>query len=148
MVEYGLRTNQSVKGATAGETSMATRVFISYDYDNDAFLKEALVGQSKLPDSPFEISDWSIKVASPGWEDEARSRITASTTVAVICGKNTATATGVATELAIAQSLDKPYFLLAGYADGGNVKPTTALATDKMYEWTWKNLKILVEGGR
>jgi hypothetical protein len=39
---------------------MATRVFISYDYDNDVFLKEALVGQSKLPDSPFEISDWSI----------------------------------------------------------------------------------------
>src|SRR4051794_6158339 len=44
-----------------GGTPVATRVFISYDYDNDAFLKEALVGQSKLPDSPFDISDWSIK---------------------------------------------------------------------------------------
>ena len=127
---------------------MATRVFISYDYDNDAFLKEALVGQSKLPDSPFEISDWSIKVASPGWKEEARRRISASTSVAVICGKNTATATGVATEVAIAQSLGKSYFLLAGYSDGGNFKPSTALATDKMYEWTWENLKILVKGGR
>lgn len=127
---------------------MATRVFISYDYDNDAFLKEALVGQSKLPDSPFEISDWSIKVASPGWEGEARRRISASTTVAVICGKNTASATGVATEVGIAQDLGKAYFLLAGYSDGGNVKPTAARASDKMYTWTWENLKTLVEGGR
>lgn len=127
---------------------MATRVFISYDYDHDFFLKEALVGQSKLPDSPFQISDWSIKVASPGWVEEARRRIGASTTVAVICGKNTRTATGVATELSIAQELGKPYFLLAGYSDGGNVKPTTALATDKLYTWTWANLKTLVEGGR
>jgi len=68
--------------------------------------------------------------------------------VAVICGKNTDTATGVATEVAIAQELGKPYFLLAGYSDGGNVRPTTALASDKMYKWTWENLKTLVEGGR
>jgi hypothetical protein len=127
---------------------MATRVFISYDYDNDSFLKEALIGQSKLPDSPFDISDWSIKVASPDWQAEARRRISASTTVAVICGKNTHAATGVATEVSIAQSLGKPYFLLAGYSDGGNTRPTTALASDKMYTWTWDNLKTLVLGGR
>ncbi len=39
---------------------MATRLFISYDYDNDAALKELLVGQSKLPDSPFEFTDASV----------------------------------------------------------------------------------------
>lgn len=127
---------------------MARRVFISYDYDHDAFLKEALVGQSRLPDSPFEIADWSIKVASPGWEAEARRRISASSTVAVICGKHTHTATGVAKEVAIAQALGRPYFLLAGYKEGGNSKPTTALSGDKLYKWTWDNLKILVEGGR
>lgn len=127
---------------------MATRVFISYDYDNDGFLKEALVGQSKNEDSPFEISDWSIKVASPGWEQEARRRIAASSTVAIICGKNTDTATGVSTELAITQELGKPYFLLAGYANGGNVRPIGTRSSDKLYKWTWPNLKTLVQGGR
>lgn len=35
-----------------------TKVFISFDYDHDETLKEFLVGQSKLPDSPFELADW------------------------------------------------------------------------------------------
>ena len=42
----------------------------------------------------------------------------------------------------------KPYFLLAGRAGGGNKKPTAALDTDKMYSWTWDNLKTLIAGGR
>ena len=33
------------------------RVFVSFDYDNDARLKDLLVGQSKLEDSPFELAD-------------------------------------------------------------------------------------------
>ena len=37
------------------------RVFISFDYDNDSDLKTLLVGQAKNPDSPFEITDMSIK---------------------------------------------------------------------------------------
>lgn len=127
---------------------MATRVFISYDYDNDSALKEFLVGQSKLPDSPFEISDWSIKVASPTWKDEARTRIRASDTVAVICGQHTHTATGVATEVEIAQDESITYFLLKGYKDKTCTKPTTALSSDSLYKWTWDNLKALVGGSR
>jgi hypothetical protein len=127
---------------------VATRVFISYDYDFDSDLKTLLVGQSKNPDSPFDISDWSIKVASPTWRTEARSRIAASSCVAVICGKYTHIATGVAAEVKIAQDLGKPYFLLSGRSAGGNQKPTTALSGDKLYTWTWDNLKKLVAGGR
>lgn len=127
---------------------MATRVFISYDYDHDLDLKNLLVGQSRNADSPFEISDWSIKTASPGWREEARRRISASTTVAVICGHHTHTATGVAAEVVIAQELGKPYFLLAGRSTGTNMRPTSAKANDRMYAWTWENLKTLVLGGR
>ncbi len=126
----------------------ATRVFISFDYDNDSFLKEALMEQSRKPDSPFSIQDWSIKDESPQWKDEARRRIANSTQVAVICGKNTASATGVATELSIAKELGTPYFLLAGYSDGGNQLPTSAGPSDKMYKWNWENLKLLIAGNR
>jgi hypothetical protein len=127
---------------------VATRVFISFDYDHDADLKTLLVGQSKNEDSPFEISDWSIKVASAGWRQEARRRISASSSVAVICGHYTDTAAGVAEEVRIAQDLGRPYFMLAGRAAGVNKRPNSARSTDKLYKWTWENLKTLVLGGR
>lgn len=127
---------------------MAKRVFISYDYDHDSTLKEFLVGQSRLPDSPFEIADWSIKVASPNWVAEARRRIRASDTVAVICGQHTGTAIGVDTEVEISQDESIPYFLLKGYREKVCYKPAAARSSDKMYDWTWDNLKILVGGGR
>jgi hypothetical protein len=123
-------------------------VFISYDYDNDAFLKEALVGQAKHDDSPFFIEDWSIKYASHDWKDRARSGILRADQLIVLCGKHTDTATGVNVEIGIAREVGTPYFLLKGYSDGGNMKPTAALFTDKMYDWTWPNLKALIGGGR
>lgn len=123
-------------------------VFISFDYDHDATLKEFLVGQAKLDDSPFEITDHSIKVASPDWKDKARTAIRRADQVIVICGLHTDTATGVNAEIRIARDETIPYFLLAGYKDGENKKPTAALDSDKMYKWTWDNLKTLIAGGR
>ena len=41
------------------------KVFISFDFDNDNTLKEFIVGQAKLADSPFEVSDHSLKEAKP-----------------------------------------------------------------------------------
>lgn len=125
------------------------RVFISFDYDHDVILKEFLVGQAKLPDSPFELADWSIKEhIDDNWKGKARTRIRAVDVVAVICGEHTNTAAGVSAEVKIAQEEAKPYFLLAGYKDKTNVKPNSAKSVDKIYKWTWDNLKTLIEGGR
>jgi hypothetical protein len=126
-----------------------TKVFISFDYDNDETLKDFLVGQSKLEDSPFDLADWSIKEALTGnWKEKARTRIKSADVVAVICGKKTDTAAGVSAELSIAQEEKLSYFLLQGYKDGGCKKPTSAKSTDKIYNWTWPNLKTLIGGGR
>jgi len=127
---------------------MATRVFISFDYDHDLDLKNLLVGQARNPDSPFEIADWSIKDESADWKEKARQRIRRVDVVAVICGHYTDTAVGVNEEIRIARSEGKPYFLLGGRAAGTNKKPTAALASDKIYEWTWDNLKKLIGGAR
>ena len=123
-------------------------VFISFDYDHDNDLKILLVGQSANSDSPFEIEDWSIKEASADWRDKARMRIRRSQQVIVLCGLHTHTATGINAEIAIARQESKPYFLLAGRSTGQNQKPTTALASDKLYNWTWQNLKRLIAGER
>jgi hypothetical protein len=121
------------------------RVYISFDFDHDEDLKNFLVGQSRNSDSPFEIADWSLKEAVTGdWKEKARKRIRAVGKVAVICGHYTNTARGVAAEVTIAQGEKIPYFLLAGRASGTNMKPTTALASDSMYKWTWENLKTLL----
>jgi len=125
------------------------KVFISFDYDNDSTLKDFLVGQAKLPDSPFELADWSIKEhIDENWKAKARARIKQVDVVVVICGLNTNTATGVSAEVKIAQSEKVPYFLLAGYKDKNNIKPIAALDADKLYKWTWDNLKTLINGGR
>jgi hypothetical protein len=125
------------------------RVFISFDYDHDGTLKDFLVGQAKNPDSPFELADWSIKEAMTGdWKKKARTRIKGVDVVAVICGVHTDTASGVSAELTIAQEEAVPYVLLQGYSDKTCKKPAAAKASDKIYRWTWDNLKTLVGGGR
>ncbi len=125
------------------------RTFISFDYDNDKDLKTMLVGQAKNSDSPFEITDMSIKeTINKEWKKKARTRIKGCDVVVVICGENTDTATGVSEELKIAQEEEIPYFLLRGYSDKTCVKPLAAKTVDKIYKWTWNNLKQLINGAR
>jgi hypothetical protein len=128
---------------------MAIRLFVSFDFDHDEDLRNLLIGQAKNPDSPFAVADWSVREPETGnWQEKIRGRIRQVGQVAVICGQNTDSATGVAAEVRIAREEEKPYFLLAGRTAGGNKRPSTALSTDKMYRWTWENLKTLIEGGR
>ena len=130
---------------------MATkkRVFISFDVDHDVGTKEMLAGQAKLPDSPFDFKDASVKEPLTGdWNDKIRRRMDTIDLVIDLCGEHTHTANGVATEVTIAQEKDKDYFLLAAYADKTCTKPKSAKSSDKVYNWTWPNLKTLIGGGR
>lgn len=126
-----------------------TRVFTSFDFDHDEDLRNLLVGQSKNPDSPFEMSDWSVKEPMTGdWKTKVVTRIRKVDQVIVICGQSTNTATGVSAELSIAREEGKPYFLLCGRKTKTCVKPRSAKSSDKIYKWTWDNLKNLIGGGR
>jgi len=125
------------------------KMFVSFDYDHDADIKMLLVGQSKHEDTPFDIWDSSVKEHLTGdWEEKVRNKIRNVDIVCVLCGTQTHNAKGVAIELQIAKDLKKEYFLLAGYSDKVCTKPTSATASDKMYKWTWENLKTLIHGGR
>lgn len=126
------------------------RTFISFDYDHDVSLKNLLVGQAKNDDSPFEITDMSIKapIVDEDWKKNARRRIKGCDVVVVICGEHTDTATGVSAELRIAQDENISYFLLGGYSDKTCYKPKVAKASDKIYKLTWDNLKKLINGAR
>ena len=134
--------------ALKGKKMNKKAAFISFDYDHDEFLRTAIVGQSNLEDSPFDISDRSVKYHLTGdWEEKVKGRIQRADLVIVICGENTHTATGVSIELQIAKDLKKPYFLLKGYREKTCTKPTSG-ASDTIYNWTWDNLKLLIHGNR
>jgi len=130
---------------------MATkkRVFISFDIDHDEGTKIMLAGQAKKDDSPFDFKDASVKEHLPGdWKEKVRRRMDNIDVVIVLCGEHTHTASGVAAELTIAQEEEKEYFLLKAYSDKACTKPTSAKSSDKVYDWTWPNLKTLIGGGR
>jgi hypothetical protein len=125
------------------------RAFISFDFDHDEDLRNLLVGQANHPDSPFDIKDRSLKEPLTGdWKEKIRRRMDNVDVVIVICGEYTHTATGVAAELTITREARKPYFLLWGRNGKTCKEPTSALPTDKIYEWNWDNLKSLIGGAR
>jgi len=119
------------------------RVFISFDFDNDKKLKDFIVGQSRLPDSPFEIIDTSLKEAAPmkTWEDKARIAINRSDIVLVMVGPQTYRAPGVLKEVGMARQETKPIVQVIGYKDG-NYKPVPNAG--RLYSWNWENLKKLI----
>src|SRR3954469_12354744 len=96
-----------------------SRVFVSFDFDNDARLKTFILAQAKNADSPFEIENWSLNEPAPDktWQDKARARIKRSDVVLVMVGPKTYKANGVLAEVAIANELKIPVRQVIGYRD-------------------------------
>ncbi len=119
------------------------RAFISFDFDNDRALKEFLIGQSKLDDSPFEVIDVSLKEEAPekDWEDKARIRIAKADIVIVMVGSQTYRAQGVLKEVKIANLLGKKIVQVIGYRNGNYTRVEGA---GILYKWDWENLKKLL----
>ena len=125
----------------------AKRAFISFDFDHDDDLRNALVGQAKYPNSPFDIVDASVRKHLRGdWEMQVRRRIQRADLVIVMCGERTHEAEGVAIEVTIAQQEGVDYFLLRGHSDRVCTKPASARSDDEMHDWTWDNLRKLIDG--
>ena len=123
------------------------RAFISFDFDHDEELRNALVGQARNPDSPFRIVDMSVHERfESNWREQVRARIREVDLTIVICGEHTHTASGVAAELDFTQKMGKPYFLLRGRRKVTCRRPAMARNTDEMHDWTWHNLKQLIAG--
>jgi len=121
-----------------------TKVFVSYDFDNDKTLYDFIIGQAKLSDSPFEVSDHSLKEAAPerDWEVKARAAIARADKFIVMLGPKTRSASGVKKEVAMAKDLAKSRFQIIGYKDGSRdwAVPDAGVT----YNWNWDNLKKLL----
>jgi hypothetical protein len=121
-----------------------TRLFVSFDFDNDQVLKTFIIEQARRSDSPFDVIDVSLKEAAPqkDWEDKARAAIRSADRFMVMLGSKTATAPGVLKEVQMANDLGKSMFQVIGYRDG---KASWAVpSAGSTYEWNWDNLKRLL----
>ena len=116
-----------------------TKVFVSFDYDTDLSLKEDLIAQAKRQDSPFSVSDVSLREVEPKseWVSKAQSAIARCDVFVVILGENTHSAPGVIQEIAIAQELRKRRFQLR--PQGKKWQPMSGAG--EMVVWTWPNLQ-------
>jgi len=120
------------------------RVFVSFDFDNDKKLKDFIIGQSRLPGSPFEVADHSLKEAQPqrSWEVKARAAIARAEVFIVMLGPKTRTAPGVLKEVRMAQALRKPRFQIIGYQNGSIA--WSVPGAGRTYRWSWDAIKRLL----
>lgn len=115
------------------------RAFFSFDFDDDQNLKHHMVGQLRLPSSPFDAADWSMKEVAPerNWEKEAKARINRCDLVVVLVGPNTHKAPGVLKEVEVARRLRIPVVQIIGYKDSS---PKPVPNAGRLFKWTWENM--------
>lgn len=121
------------------------KVFVSFDFDNDKVLKDFIIGQAKLADTPFDVIDFSLKEAAPekDWLDKAKKAIAKSDVFIVMLGPKTNKAPGVLKEVKLANELKKTKFQVIGYKDGS--ADWAVPDAGRVYKWDWENLKNLLK---
>ena len=115
------------------------KVFVSFDFETDHSLKGDLVAQAERLDSPFSVTDVSLKEREPEqeWLSKAKRAIANCDVFVVILGRNTHNAPGVLKEIAIATGMNKRRFQLR--PQGAKWNPMKGAG--EMVVWTWENLR-------
>jgi len=120
----------------------STRIFISFDYDNNLSHKILFAGQARNSRVPFNISDWSSKDELPQsqWERRVSDKISLCNALLVLVGKYTANAIGVKKEIAMANLHNVPVFGV--YVDGANIQTALplGLARNRVILWNWEHI--------
>ena len=142
-IVLGGLAGHSFRNFTGLNNMTKKRVFISFDFDNDRVLRDFMLGQARLPDSPFEVIDHSLKEAAPerNWEAKARAAIARSDIVIVMVGNDTHRAGGVLKEITMAREAGVQVVQIIGYKDGDYTPVPNA---GRLYAWNWQNLKKLL----
>lgn len=123
------------------------RAFISFDIDHNEDEKVLFVGQAKNSKTPFSIQDWSAKSSMPQaqWEKIVKEKINKCNLAIVLVGKNMASATGVAKEIAMAKDQSVPCFGV--YVGGANTTSNLpdGLSRAKTVAWDWGKIADAID---
>jgi len=108
-----------------------TPVFMSFDFEHDLATKNRLVSEWASDQCPIWVKDVSLPwaVTDHRWQTEAASAINTAKAVLVICGQNTHSAYGVATEVQMAIQRRKPIIYLQDFKEGSSLPRGVAAGT-------------------
>jgi hypothetical protein len=123
------------------------RVFISFDFDNNARQKLYFAGQAVNSKTPFDIEDWSSKSSLPQsqWEALIKAKIKKCNMLIVLVGKKISTATGVAKEIAFAKENNVPLFgVYVDDTDNTSTLPT-GLPRNRVIKWGWVGIANAID---
>lgn len=112
-----------------------TRVYLSFDLENDEDLHDELLEQQSQ--AAFEIeAETQRGELNPRWSSRARRSIADVDEVLFLCGRHTDSSPRMSAELRIAQEEGKPYLLLWGRRESMCKMPVGVRSGDAMYQWT------------
>ncbi len=114
------------------------RVFVIFDYVNDAKQLDFIREYSKKPDSPITIVEYSVKWTPPEkeWIETLKYKMALLDLVIVLTGPTTFKAHNVLEEVDVAYSLGKPIYQTLG-VQFGHFKPVPKAG--KLHIWKWEN---------
>lgn len=132
----------SLLDVSNNSTSAKTRVFVSFDFDNDQALKHFVLGQTKHPGQRFSVTNMSLNEAAPEaeWEKKARAAIRQTDLVLVMIGEKTHRAQGVLKEVRMAREERVKVAQMIGYP---NQRCHPVPGAGRVYTWTAENLSRL-----
>lgn len=116
------------------------RTFISFAAPEDNRIRDLFVGQTKNPDFPIDIIDYSVKEPfDEKWKTQCRERIKKTQLVIVLVGKTTYKAEGVIWEIKAAKEEGIPVFGVYIYKDDKSKIPEGLSGRD-LIEWKWEGI--------
>jgi hypothetical protein len=123
--------------------SRRVEAFISFAAE-DAFARDLFVGQSKHPDTPWNIKDASLhEPFSSKWKTKTRPRITACDVLILLVGPTTHRANGALWEVNCATSEGVPTFgVWISTNNRGPVPP--CIQSHEIIDWKWDEIGRLI----
>jgi antiphage defense system Thoeris ThsB-like protein len=115
------------------------RAFISFAAE-DAQARDLFVGQSRHPDTPWEIADFSLhEPFENAWKAKTKPRIKGCDVVILLIGKGTHQARGALWEIEIARELAVPVFGVHISKDDKGKLPGCMFGIPVIH-WTWEGI--------
>jgi hypothetical protein len=115
------------------------RAFISFAAE-DAQVRDLFVGQSRHPDTPWELADFSLhEPFENAWKTQTKPRITGCDVVIALIGKGTHQAHGALWEIETAKQLGVPVFGVHISKDDKGKLPGCMFGIPVIH-WTWDGI--------
>ena len=125
------------------EVNMKKQIFLSYDINTDADLKDIFLKEQEKSSFPFEVINFSSPMNNNEIVEKISKSIKKSDLVIVLCSSETENAENVTDELSVAIENNIPYILLNGKKETNISVPKNASQQDCIYTWSTDNLHLL-----